>query len=205
MPLDVVNIVGSEVILRSAAPRADPATTARISIAAGLIPGIAGLVLPIVAARSRLGSGGGGGGGGSEGVVVPNVSDGKTTLEQATTKLTADSLVAASQPAYSADYEKDIVISQRPQAGSVRPLNSTVRLVVSDGPPPSGGGTGTSAGGVTADQLMAAKQEIEQQLRNSRRDIEVTIERRIKTATDELSAQITGLGETLRRPGRTST
>ncbi len=213
MPLDVVNIVGSEVILGSSRPPVDPATKARISIAAGLIRGIPGLLLPIVVARGPQPGGGGGGGGGGEEVVIPNVSDGKTTLDEATTRLKDSSLAVTAQRAYSTESAKDIVISQRPHAGTLRPLNSTVRLVVSDGPPSSVGtstGTTTSAaGGVTADQLNAAKLELEQQLTkqlsNTRHDIETTIERRIKAASDELSAQITGLGEALRRPGRTST
>jgi hypothetical protein len=207
LDLDVVNIVGSEVILGSRRSTVDAATKARVSIAAGLIRGLPGLVLPIVVARARQTRGDGGG----EGVVVPNVSDGKTTLDGATTKLKDSRLGVASERAYSTEYAQNIVISQRPQAESVRPLNSTVRLIVSDGKPPAGDTVPITGGatGVTGGQLNAAKQELEQQLTkqlaNTRHDIEATLEQRIQAASDGLSAQINALGEALRGPGWSST
>ena len=60
MPLDVLDIVASQVILRNVANPPSPQDTARLSIASGLVPGPVGLVLPIVASRAQSGGGGGG-------------------------------------------------------------------------------------------------------------------------------------------------
>lgn len=131
MPLDVLNIVASQVILRNVANPPDAQTTARLSIASGLVPGPVGLVLPIVAGRAQSG---GNGGGGAEGVIVPDVEG--ETKDAATTALEARHLEVAVRKAFSTDADKGKVMRQRPAAGSVRPLNSTVTIVVSDGAPP---------------------------------------------------------------------
>lgn len=173
MPFDVVNIVASEVILRNAANRVDPATTARTSIAAGLIPGVMGLVVPLVVARAQKANGGGNGS--AEGAAVPNVADGYTTLDQATKTLAADTFTVKTQHAFSAEVKSGVVISQSPRAGVVRPLNSAVAVVVSDGPPPSQDVLGTGGEPVTEDDLSAAKQEIEGQLTAAKQEIESQI------------------------------
>jgi len=133
MPLDVLNIVASQVILRNVANPPSPQDTARLSIASGLVPGPVGLVLPIVASRAQSGGGGGSG----EGVIVPDVEgDGR---EAATAELEGSRFKVTVEKAFSADVEAGTVVRQRPAAGSVRPLKSTVTIVVSDGPPPENG------------------------------------------------------------------
>lgn len=134
MPLDVLNIVASQVILRNVTNPPDAQTTARLSIASGLVPGPVGLVLPIVAGRAQ--SGGGNGGGGGEGVIVPDVEG--ETREAATAELEGSRLTVTVQRAFSTEVESGTVVRQRPPAGSVRPLNSSVTIVVSDGAPPQG-------------------------------------------------------------------
>ena len=135
MPLDVLNIVASQVILRNVANPPSPQDSARLSIASGLVPGPVGLVLPIVASRAQ--SGGGNGGGGGEGVIVPDVEgDGR---EAATAELEGSRFKVTVEKAFSADVEAGTVVRQRPPAGSVRPIKSTVTIVVTDGPPPENG------------------------------------------------------------------
>jgi hypothetical protein len=132
MPLDVMNIVASQVILSNATTPPDPETTARVSVAAGLVPGPIGLVLPILAGRQAAEDGGG-----QEGIIVPDV-EGKSR-EAATAELEGSRLKVTVQKAFSTKAESGIVVRQSPAAGSVRPLNSTVTIIVSDGPPPENG------------------------------------------------------------------
>ena len=140
MPLDVLNIVASQVILRNVNNPPDAQTTARLSIASGLVPGPVGLVLPIVAGRAQ--SGGGNGGGGGEGVIVPDVA-GKGQAD-ASTALEASRLTVSVRRAFSTTVEKGTVVRQNPAANSVRPLRSTVTIIVSDGQPPANSGSGGS-------------------------------------------------------------
>lgn len=169
MPLDVVNIAASEVILRNSGNGVDKATIARTSIAAGLIPGVLGLVVPLVVARSQKANGGGST---AEGTEVPNVADGNTTLDQATQKLATSRFGISSHRAFSADVKSGIVISQTPKAGTIRPLDSRVSVVVSDGPPPPQGVPGSGSVPATEDELFAAKLEIESQLSSAKQEIE---------------------------------
>jgi hypothetical protein len=138
MPLDVLNIVASQVILRNVNNPPDAQTTARLSIASGLVPGPVGLVLPIVAGRAQSGGGNGGG----EGVIVPDVA-GKSQAD-ASTALEASRLTVSVRRAFSTTVEKGTVVRQNPAANSVRPLRSTVTIIVSDGQPPANGGSGGS-------------------------------------------------------------
>ena len=139
MPLDVLNIVASQVILRNVNNPPDAQTSARLSIASGLVPGPVGLVLPIVAGRAQSGGGGGNGGGG-EGVLVPDVG-GKNEAD-ATKALEDSRLTVSPTNAFSTTAAKGTVVRQNPAANSVRPLRSRVTIIVSDGPPPANGGGG---------------------------------------------------------------
>lgn len=132
MPLDVMNIVASQVILSNATTPPDPETTARVSVAAGLIAGPIGLVLPILAGRQAAEDGGG-----QEGVIVPDVEG--ESREAATAELEGSRLKVAVQKAFSTEVKSGTVVRQNPAAGSVRPLNSTVTIIVSDGAPPENG------------------------------------------------------------------
>lgn len=132
MPLDVMNIVASQVILSNATTPPDPETTARVSVAAGLVPGPIGLVLPIIAGRQAAEDGGG-----QEGIIVPDVEG--ETREAATAELEGSRLKVTVQKAFSTGVKSGTVVRQNPAAGSVRPLNSTVTIIVSDGPPPENG------------------------------------------------------------------
>jgi hypothetical protein len=146
MPLDVLNIVASQVILRNVNNPPDAQTSARLSIASGLVPGPVGLVLPIVAGRAQSGGGGGNGGGG-EGVLVPDVG-GKNEAD-ATKALEDSRLTVSPTNAFSTTAAKGTVVRQQPAANSVRPLRSRVTIIVSDGPPPANGGGGGGGGGNT--------------------------------------------------------
>ena len=132
MPLDVMNIVASQVILRNSANPPNAGTTARASVAAGLVTGPMGLVVPIIVARQQPS----GGGGSSEGVIVPDVV--KESEAEAKTELEGSRLKVTARRAYSAETEKGTVVSQNPPAGALRPLGSAVEITVSDGPPPEG-------------------------------------------------------------------
>lgn len=169
MPLDVTNVVASEMILRNSGTPVDTGTTARASIAAGLIPGVVGLLVPLVAARAKKPNGE------AEGAVVPLVADGHTTLDEATQRLAANTFAVTSQRAYSADVKPGVVISQSPRPGATRPLKSSVALVISDGPPPTGNLPVPSGHPATEDDLSAAKQDIEGQLTAAKLEIETQL------------------------------
>jgi beta-lactam-binding protein with PASTA domain len=127
MPLDVMNIVASQVILGNATNPPDPETTARVSVAAGLFAGPMGLVLPILAGRQAAE-----GGGSKKDVIIPDVVG--RDVNSAKSELKAISLEVKEQRGFSAEHQKDIVVRQSPFADTLRPLNSTVELTVGDGP-----------------------------------------------------------------------
>lgn len=151
MPLDVINFVASEVILRNGRAPAEPATAARLSLAASLIPGVAGLVVPIIAARPRVSVGG------AERIAVPDVVG--SSLDDASATLKADRLLTRARSVFSNEVVKGTVIRQVPVGGADVPENFSVQLIVSDGPPPpDDGGEGDV---VTPKDLDAAKLELE--------------------------------------------
>ena len=190
--MDLVNFAASEVILRNRKPPVHRRKAARLSIAASLVRGPIGLLVPILAERAQ-----GSTGRTEEGVAVPNVVG--STLDAATAVLQTGRLVVESRRAYSADVRKDTVISQEPQAHVPRPFGSTVRLLVSDGgvppaPAPDVGPSDTA----TAEQLETAKQEIESQFAAAKQEIETQftaaeqeIETQFTAVKQEIEAQIT--------------
>jgi hypothetical protein len=168
MPLDVINFAASEVILRNGPGPVEPATAARLSIAASLLPGIAGLLVPIIAVRSQASVGGG-----RERIAVPDVTG--NPLDDASATLKADRLLAQPRRVFSNEVEKGTVIRQVPAGGEDVPENFPVQLTVSDGPPPDGD-DGNDV--VTTEDLEAAKLELEARI-------------------DELGAKIDALGKRL--------
>jgi len=198
MPIDVLNLVASEVILGNTPTPVDPATKARVSIAAALVPGPIGLALPIITAR-RVGDGGGGGGGGGggNGVAVPDV----TGLSQASAEavLKRNRLAFTSVQAFSTEVTKEDVISQTPDAGTILPLGGTVRLVISLGPPDIDNNGDTTP--VTTADLDEAKEELENRFSTGLDGLKTelgnqinTVSANVEAAKNELDQRISDLG-----------
>jgi len=193
MPIDVLNLVASEVILGNAPTPVDPATKARVSIAAALVPGPIGLALPIITVQRR---GSGSGGGASTGVAVPNVTG--LSQDAAKSVLQRSQLAFTPVPAFSTEVENDYVVRQTPDAGQILPLGGTVRLVISAGPPQ---GPQQEPPPVTKADLDATKVELENRLSTGLEGVKTelgsqisTVSTNLEAAKNELDQRITELG-----------
>jgi PASTA domain len=140
MALDGLNAAAAAAILNQA--KVDSATRTRGVIVSAFVPGPLGLAVPVIMARNAAkmrGAGGGGGGTTTEPgrVVVPNISTGRLTVDQATARLKGLRLVADPEPSYGDDADKNVVIGQHPEAGRRVPLDSQVTIYVGAGVPPA--------------------------------------------------------------------
>lgn len=140
MALDGLNAAAAAAILTQA--KVDSATRTRGVIVSAFVPGPLGLAVPVIMARNASRSSGGTGGGGGttttpDRVVVPDVSTGRLSVDQATQQLKSLRLAADPRSSYGADADKNVVIGQHPEAGRRVPLDSQVTIYVGAGAPPS--------------------------------------------------------------------
>lgn len=140
MPIDSTNLFVSLAILQNRGVARDKMLAA--SVGAALIPGLMGLVLPLVVARNEGRSGAGTGSGSDPGTLtaVPPVI-GKTQAD-AETSLTESLLVPVVQSSFIVDSSDNpategIVVDQDPAADEYVQTGSKVTIIVSLGSPPS--------------------------------------------------------------------
>jgi hypothetical protein len=134
MPFEIINFAAAQAILRN--QNVDPGTATRSSLAAGLLPGVVGLALPLIIARNNQQPRAAENGGGmSKLTKVPDVTAAEN-FEAARELLSDAGLAARRELAFDPDHPKGTVVAQDPEAGSYAPLQSEVKVVVSNGPRP---------------------------------------------------------------------
>lgn len=145
MPISLVNFL----ICREFAKNqgvADPDSVNRVAVPAAVLPNLAvGVGVTQVLAQQAADSQPPPAGRGEDVVEVPNAifkdhCGTRLTFDKASEVLKQSQFSPTRQATFSVDHEKDLVIDQDPRPPGPARLGSTVRLLVSDGPPPAQGG-----------------------------------------------------------------